>query len=273
MPSPELPLIVTQLAERMMPIGLQELQAETALQTRTDHKYLVREDVLAELLAALADDHQILEIDARRSFRYRSVYFDSATLGAFRAHMQGRRRRYKCRTRHYVDSDLYVFEVKLKGRRGETVKHQLPCAADDYGRLSSQARRFADELLAEAYGTSLGDLHPCLETHYRRITLAAADGSARVTCDFGVRFGAAADGAPGLRDGYVIVETKSDRGLGRADRVLKALGVRPAQCSKYCIGVGLLRDDVKANSLQWLIRRYFSATPFPSTTGQLAHGS
>ena len=69
--------------------------------------------------------HRVLEIDGRRVFGYRSTYFDTPDLRLFRDHVQRRRRRYKCRTREY-DSGVRMFEVKLKGARGRTVKYRMP---------------------------------------------------------------------------------------------------------------------------------------------------
>lgn len=235
------------------PISLDELEATAGMLTRIDRKYLVPWSVAEELLEALTTTHRVLEIGGRRAFTYRSVYLDSPSLGAFRAHMQQRRRRYKCRTRHYVDADLHMFEVKLKGLRGVTVKHRLAMAGAE---PTDEALSFAAERVQEAYGRRPHDLHECLTTEYRRVTLAGPE--TRVTLDFGLRFRDAAGHVAALRDGYVIVESKTVRGPGHADLALKRLGVRPLECSKYCVGVALLRDDVKGSGLRWLTRRYFT---------------
>jgi hypothetical protein len=235
------------------PISLAELEATAEMLTRVDRKYLVPWAVAEQLLTALAPTHRVLEIAGRRAFTYRSVYLDSPSLGAFRAHMQQRRRRYKCRTRHYVDADLHMFEVKLKGLRGITVKHRLAIGGAE---PTDEALSFAAERVQEAYGCRPQDLCECLSTEYRRVTLAGAD--SRVTLDFELRFGDDAGRSAALRDGYVIVESKTARGPGAADLTLKRMGVRPVECSKYCVGVALLRDDVRGNGLRWLTRRYFT---------------
>ena len=238
------------------PISLDELEATAALRTRVDRKYVVERPVLAAALRALVRSHRVLEIGGRRHFRYDSVYFDSPELWAFHAHLQRRRRRYKVRSRHYVDTGLRTFEVKLEGRRGETVKHRMPYDAGDLRHVTPEARRFLAERLAEAYPRmEVPELAPTLRTSYHRVTLAA--GVERLTCDFGVRFGAG-DDLPGLDDRFVIVESKCEKGLGVADRELRRLGARPVACSKYCVGVGLLREDVRVNELRWLLNRYFT---------------
>ena len=237
------------------PISLDELNARAALLTRVDAKYIVDAPTFARLEEALADDYLALEIDGLRRFTYETVYFDSAALDAYHAHLQGRRRRYKCRTRRYVESGRQVFEVKLKGLRGATVKHQLEIA--DHGVMTDAARDFAEEVLRDAYALELAPQRPVLSMSYRRMTLAARDTAERLTCDTDLRFPGGA-----LAPGHVIVESKSERGRGRADRVLRKLGAHPVSCSKYCAGIGLTRD-VRANPFASLLRRYYvtAATP------------
>jgi len=252
-----LPGDVAALLHAAPAITLEDLQASAALSTRVDRKYVIDWAMLSGLLGALSDTHHALEIDAQRLFRYDSVYFDSVDLMAFRAHQQRRRRRYKVRSRHYVDTGLRMFEVKLNGKRGETIKHQMPYGDEDHGRLTEQALQFLADRLAEAYPRmQVPELAPTLRNSYQRLTLAA--GNERVTCDFDLHY---ADGdvqVPGLHPDYVIVESKCAVGLGAADRELRRLGIRPVACSKYCVGVGLLREDVKVNEMRWLLKRYFA---------------
>ena len=234
-------------------LSLDELNARAALLTRIDRKYIVGQRTLGAFADAIARDFLVLEVDTRRVFTYETVYFDSAALDAYHAHVQGRRRRFKVRSRRYADSGNHVFEVKLKGPRGATVKHQLPIAAADHGKMTDRTERFAREVLDDAYGGGLpGVVLPALTMTYRRVTLAAREGAERVTVDFGLSFGPAA-----LAPGRAIVETKSERGRGAADRALRALGVRTMNCSKYCAGIGLTRREVRANPWLPVLRRHF----------------
>src|SRR4051812_39589837 len=111
------PIAVRSLA----PIGLAELDRAAALRNRVDRKYVLRSDGLAVFTQSLASAFNVLEIDGRRTFTYRNVYFDTPELASYRAHVQRRRRRYKIRTREYVESGVRMIEVKLKGGRGETI--------------------------------------------------------------------------------------------------------------------------------------------------------
>jgi VTC domain len=121
--------------------GLAEVLERAALQARTDRKYLVPVERFAELVSRLPDRYAVLEIGRLRGFAYESVYFDTPDLLTYRQHLQGRRRRYKVRTRTYLDSGDCMFEVKLKGRREQTVKARLPYPVADRARITPQAQR------------------------------------------------------------------------------------------------------------------------------------
>jgi hypothetical protein len=223
------------------PLGLPDLERSAGLLRRLDHKYVVDWQSFAAVVGAVADEHRVLQIDGRRSFRYDTVYFDSEDLATFRAHVQGRRRRYKVRVRHYADSGLCSLELKLKGPRGQTIKHRVPYDVREDAMLTEAAARFVVEHLREAYGHELpGPLLPVLRTRYERITLVHRDGEQRLTCDHDLHYPAAADAAtPRLSEEHIVVEAKSLDGRGAADAVLRDLGHRPVTCSKYLLGVGL----------------------------------
>ena len=123
------------------PISLPELDRHAALQMRVDRKYIVRFETLERLLAELGDDYLALEIDGDRLQRYDSVYFDTPALMGYRHHLQGRRKRFKTRTRLYGGTACF-FDLKLKGRRGETVKRRLPLPPLAQGSLTTDASAF-----------------------------------------------------------------------------------------------------------------------------------
>jgi hypothetical protein len=244
------------LVEAFRPVGLAELEAEAALLERVDRKYVISRAELAALAERLLPTHAALELAGVRAFRYRTTYFDTAGLRTYRDHVQERRRRFKCRVREYLDSGVCMFEVKLKGARGRTVKHRMPYERAEH--VSEAALRFLLERLEGAYGGLGEPLEPALAMSYRRITLVAT--GERLTCDFDLAF-TAPDGRGGhLDEDAVIVESKSAHGAAHADRALRALGARPVQgCSKYCLGIGITRPGIKRNGLLPLLRRHFHA--------------
>jgi VTC domain len=247
------------LAEPLERIGLDEARAAAALDDRLDVKYLLARDELAELFGRLRATHRVLEIDGLRCFAYRTTYFDTADLITYREHVQGRRRRFKCRTREYADSGLRAFEVKLKQGYGRTVKHRTEFGEGPLDRLDAALLEFLQRHLRDAHARELGaPLAPTLSMDFTRITLVDPERCERLTCDLQLRF-RAPDGSGGALAGdAAIVESKSRHGAATADRELRALGVRPAAgCSKYCIGVGLTYPRVKRNAFLPLLRRYF----------------
>lgn len=247
-------------ADGIAPISLAEVDATSALRERVDVKYLVPGAALTALAERLAGSHRVLEIAGRRRFTYRTTYFDSAGLLTAREHLQGRRRRFKCRRRDYAETGVSTFEVKLKDGRGRTVKHRAPVdGAAEAGPLEGAALVFLSERLREAYGREVpARLHAGLQMTFERLTLVSPELGERLTCDTRLRFWAPSGAHGALAGGYAIVESKSLRGGALADRELRGLGIRPvALCSKYCLGVAMTHAEVHSNALRPLLRRYF----------------
>lgn len=250
------------------PVSLDDLNRRAALQTRVDQKYFVPWEAFEEFAFRLRNTHEVLEIEGRRTFNYDTMYFDSPSLLAYKAHIQGRRKRFKARSRHYVESGLCLFEVKLKGGRGETIKHKISYDPADYGRVTPAARRFVEECLRQQYGQELTDpLQPVLSTHYLRMTLTSNETKERITCDLDLAFSDVEGSQRNMSEQYVLVETKGELAYQQSDRLLWSLGVRPMSGSKYCTGVSLLRPELKSNRFRNEMKRYF-AWPEPAAVGQ-----
>jgi VTC domain len=245
--------------DALRPIGLAELDACAALQRRVDVKYVVGLDVLGALIERLAATHRALEIGGRRRFSYATAYLDSPDLRCYRDHLQGRRRRFKCRTRRYVETGAQAFEVKLKGARGQTVKHRA-VVDGPVDPLDPVLVGFLRARVRDAYGRAPAALEETLRMRFERLTLVAPERGERLTCDVGLAF-AAPDGAAGrLAAGTAILESKSRSGAAIADTALRALGVRPVTgCSKYALGIALTYRGVNDNPYRTLLRRHFEA--------------
>lgn len=249
---------------RLAPVSLEDLNARAALQRRVDRKYVVSGPDLDTLIAAVPADTAVLEIDGMRLFRYRTMYFDSPDLLTYRAHVQGRRRRFKCRSRLYLNSNLHMLEVKLKGRRGETVKERLALPLEAQGVWNGTASRFLREQLLHHYGSSLDEqLGPTLQMAYSRLTLVDLVAGERVTVDVDLRYELADGSSFVLAPDTAIIESKSTSGIATIDRLLRNIGLRSVSCSKYCVGVALTRPDTHANDFLRLARRHFRRESFP----------
>ena len=261
---------------------LADLNSAAGLLTRVDRKYLVPLESAQDLVDGLAPHAQVLTIDERRCFSYTSTYFDTPGLEAFMLTARKRRRRFKVRTRTYLDTGLCFLEVKTRGARGTTVKRRMGYHPDDASRLTGPGRAFVAACLVSTGATGpaaarevAAALRPVLATTYERTTLHLPDAEARATIDTALtwrrltpgartRTPAVTVGAPqALRPGHLaaaindgepvavadvaVVETKNPATPSPADRALWDAGHRPTRISKYATGMVLLHPELPAN--------------------------
>lgn len=245
-------------AVSLMPtLDLAEVTTAADLQTRTDRKYLVPAADFLTLCRELDGVLAVLDIGGRRTFDYESVYFDTPGLLAYYAHATGRRRRFKVRTRTYLNSGECALEIKTEGGRGETVKDRHPYAAGHRYEIDPAGRA----LVAAAVGGRLAErLRPSLVTRYARTTLVDLHTRSRMTCDVGLCFRDGDRHRDGP-DGLVLVESKTASAAGQVDAILWRLGHRPVALSKYCAGLALLHPRLPANRWNRTLRRGFGWRP------------
>jgi len=260
--------VVSPLVLQMDRIGLEELNAVAALQTRTDRKYVLTAGETERLLTDLAPHARVLTIGDTRSFGYASTYFDTADLLSYRLAAHRRRRRFKVRTRSYLDSGDTFLEVKTRAARGVMVKQRCPIGGA--GVLDRQAVAFADSCLSrQVPAPPVSSLVPTLTTRYHRTTLLLDD--ARITLDTGLTWhrwappGVSPEihAACGDAGRLVVVETKTCGAPSAADRRLWRSGHRPDRISKYATGLALL--DHTLPDLPWRrIKRRLAPTVSPT---------
>jgi hypothetical protein len=256
------------LVRTLPTVDLEQVLTAAGLQTRVDRKYLLRPDQLIELTGVINGRYAALQIGGRRMFSYESTYFDTRDLALFRAHRQGNRRRFKVRSRSYLDSQQCMFEVKTKGGRGETIKYRMPYSVLDRAVITERAARFLVAAVTGTNGPPPG-LRPMVTTSYMRSTLVDVTAGSRLTCD--VDYVCSDDERAVCGGDHVLLETKCTGGVGPVDQALALLGVRPARISKYCIGVALLHPDVPANRWNRTLRRDFGWQPLqPGPSGQVS---
>lgn len=250
------------LAAAFQPISLEALNSKAAMLERRDNKYVVQAEALQAALPELATRFDVLEIDGQRSFTYDTCYFDDPERRSFHDHHQGRRQRIKVRVRRYVEAALCFVEVKLKDKRGITVKKRLPYDPAKYGTLDEAALAHVEQAHCALYGRPHArPLEPVLHMSYRRATLVAREGGERMTIDTGIGFyGAERDDAQGPQQhtGHqvFIVETKSANGHGLADAVLRRHHQHPTSgCSKYCVGMSVTGGVQRFNRFRPALRK------------------
>lgn len=239
--------------ETLPGIGLDSLTARAALMTRIDRKYLVPGPLARQLITELADRALVLDIDGRRRFRYRSTYYDTADLTAFRAAAGRRRRKYKVRRRDYLDTGASFLEVKTNTGLGASRKQRIPVHAEELG---AAHRAFVDEALTTAgCPVPTAPLHPVLGTRYDRSTILLASEATRLTLDAQLTWESSPVGPSRALHELVVIETKTAHRPGTADHYLWDHGHRPVRLSKYATGMALLDPSLGANRWHRTLQR------------------
>lgn len=209
---------VAAVAQGLPSLSLAEVVATSELMSRTDRKYVLRLNDFLAVTDALGTSLSCLEIDGQRAFGYSSTYFDTPDLAIFRAHRQDRRRRFKIRTRTYTDSADTFCELKVSGRRDETVKIRRPHPPTAAHGLTAPALTFLDDALTAAP-------HP---GHERSL---AAGGD------------------------LVLLEVKSASERNSVTEALARLRIREQSVSKYCAGLVALGLATGGNRWRPALRR------------------
>jgi VTC domain len=251
------------LVRRFSPISLAELNAKAEMLRRRDNKYVIERAVMQEALEEFVDYFDVLEIGGCRSFTYDTCYFDSPDFECYRDHHRGRRQRIKVRIRNYIESELCFVEVKLKDKRGETIKKRLAHDPANSQELDDRAMEFVQTCHNTLYKRSFPHhLERAVDMRYKRVTLVAKDGGERMTIDSKLCF-MSGETTHHVADDKFIVETKSANGNGIADKVLRSLHRHPSKhCSKYCTATAILNADVKSNNFKMVMRKLVPPTNY-----------
>ena len=238
------------------PVSLKQLEAGSGMLERIDNKYVVNQEVLKRAVPELAKHFGILEIGGCRSFTYDTCYFDDEGFHSYFDHHRARSKRVKVRMRKYLEAGLCFVEVKLKDKRGMTVKKRLRCAADSFGELDEAARKFISDVYQSHYSRAFPHtIFRNLDMRYQRLTLVAKDGGERMTLDNCVRFQMEGS-AQEVNERLFIIEAKSAKGNGIADRILRRLHQHPTKhLSKYCTGLASMQSGLKRNNFRRALKR------------------
>lgn len=225
--------------------------SSVSLLNRVDNKYTLSREMLETLLERLEESHAVVEIDELRLLPYKTLYYDTEDLRCYRHHHNGRRNRFKFRTREYLSSSLVFNEIKRKSNVGKTFKSRIRRSLFTH-EMDQRFRSFAGEISGEERSYL-----PQLFVEYNRITLVDKGFTERLTIDTDLR-------VTDYRDpersrtfrNLVIVESKRERGVRSSPSMdtLRELRCKPRGFSKYCVGIALLREDVKKNLFKEYLR-------------------
>jgi hypothetical protein len=219
-------------------ITLQEMDGVSLLK-RTDTKFVLTIDQLAELLDLVKDNYRALEINNQRLMSYQTTYYDTIHYQFFYHHHNQRKNRYKVRTRTYLNGGLSFLEVKFKNNKSQTIKSRSLIELDSFIPNGHQ-------ILLDA---NLDQLHlqKSLVNDFQRFTLTDKDLTERTTIDLNIAFNGSV-----WQKNLVILELKQPK-LNRNSlvfRALKQMHVQPTSFSKYCIGLSLQDNQMKNNNFK-----------------------
>jgi hypothetical protein len=234
---------------RFQPIGIHDMGHAT-LQNRKESKFLLTSKQALDFISHLPETYRIFEVAGQRIQTYSTTYYDSPQLKLYLEHHNGKKPRYKVRTRSYVGSDLTFLEVKEKKNTGRTVKHRLQ-TENLITLLGTDFKEFLTSCLPYDYS----QYKPVLLNEYHRITLVSETNPERITLDVNLSYHCSSIDIT-LPD-IVIAELKrsSDQSISPALDYLNSMHVRPKGFSKYCIGISLLYGNfVKHNNFRITLR-------------------
>jgi len=223
---------------------LDTLRLAGDLQERYDTKYVLTAETAVELLELLDPNWRVLEVNHKRSTEYQSAYYDDQDFGLFRDHVQGRRLRYKVRTRRYGSDPDEMLEVKLKSGRGGTDKRRIQRTVAFGTELTIGERQWLSDTLLDAYGQRpQTPLKYTVGLDYTRRTMFNPVSGERLTIDSGVVATADCGTATPVGNG-IVVEVKSLTWCCPTVRLLHRHSIRPLTFSKYCAALSALHPEL-----------------------------
>lgn len=252
---PLAPRLLLAELDRLDPVSLDVVESAVGLTRRFDDKFLVEVEALPRLIELLGAGWSVLDVDDRRVTSYRTTYFDTPALDCYMDHLQGRRRRFKVRTRRYGVDGPCVLEVKLKGAAGRTEKARWPRARPVDAELTVGEVAQVEDALHDTYGFGLpAPLRRSVTTSFERAALVNRERQQRITVDTVLVIDGPA-GRVAFDPDVAIVEVKGTRRASEAFRTMMHLGHRPMPVSKYCLGIVGLHDSIRGNPWMPTLRR------------------
>jgi len=229
------------------PISLEET-GMAATGKRLESKFLITDVVLQKLCDPL-NEFSLLTINNEHLFSYRNSYFDFNHRQCYYDHHRGKLPRFKMRHRHYLNTGMAFYEVKLKSNKGIGEK----CRAS--APLEPEALPLVQHAFEKLIQQPLAGFQQSIVTHYERCTLVSQDKLTRITIDTGLRF--SYNGHNAEKKNLVICELKSvnRQAQNHYNKLFIRLGALPTSFSKYLLGCAYLLPDIKTNRVKPLQHR------------------
>jgi hypothetical protein len=134
------------------------------------------------------------------------------------------------------------------------MKARMPYRVEDRDTLTEEAKVFLRNVLLEQYQATPPALRQITTVRFTRTTLVDFEDGTRPTLDVDLSWTHAGETVHG--QGHVLVETKSASRDSTIDRMLRCLGARPIEMSKYTLAIGVFYPAIPANPWHRALRRY-----------------
>ena len=236
----------------MKTITLSEMK-DIRLMNRIDTKYLIKENLIIELLEKIKNNYRVQIVNDLPVSRYQTTYFDTPEIDMYTLHHDNKLKRQKIRTRTYIESSLSFLEIKSKSNKGRTTKERMVINAEDFTDFSKNPKA-VDFIYANSYWGDR-ELLPQVVSRFDRITLVNKEKTERLTIDGNLVFSNCQTGVEKVMSGLMIIELKQD---GKCTSLFRNLlfdyKILPNGFSKYCLGTVETNPDAKTNRFKSKIR-------------------
>jgi len=235
--------LIENILNKFSSISLKEMES-VSLMKRTDTKFILHQNQLANILLGIKSYYKILEIKKNRIMTYESLYFDTNSRKFYYDHHNGKINRTKVRMRKYIESEICFLEIKQKDGKGNTKKSRIPI--DDFMfQLSNNYYNFIKNTTSKRY-----NLSPVISNKFNRFTLVNKTKPERVTVDMNLSF--SFQNSYKSYNDLVIIEVKQER-LNLNSPIVQELRrhkILPYRISKYCLGMSSLYKELKYNNFK-----------------------
>ena len=229
------------LLNHFQTVSLDDLD-RVRLLDRKDTKFVFNQIDLPHILEKLKPFYRILEINNDRVYTYDTTYFDTDNFLFYVQHHNGSRNRFKVRFRKYSSNKKSYFEVKIKNNKNRTIKKRLKV-----DKMNEHLGNQEMDLVSKITGLSPSQITPKLDLEFSRITLTDNNFNERLTIDANL---SAKNGTSNkLFDQLIISEIKQNKYNPKSDfiRILRNLKIQEIRCSKYCMGLLHINNNLKYN--------------------------
>ena len=162
-------------------IPLDVLEQKNLL-SRFDTKFIISPKNLERTFEILEEVYNILEINGRRIFRYKNLYYDTDDFLFYFQHHNGKKDRQKVRFRQYSSTDSCFFEIKHKNNN-YTTKQRLMVNDIHY-----ELKGGACMMVENSINLNPDKLSPKIWVLYDRITLLHKELPEKITIDTNIHF-------------------------------------------------------------------------------------